>query len=224
MKGERYWMLWGTGMLAAFLLMGGMWSAMSMTDEEQLGWKPVNEAMSELLQQGQDGEETGGPPKAASPAEVPDGAAQAGSEPAESAAGHSGAPAGGAANPALPPGGEATDGAAAPPGPGQQAGQPATSPQAAQPAPSSQAGQSSAGSPSMAAPVPARADDGKINLNTATAEQLDALPGIGASRAKAILEVRERLGGRFTQVEQLLEVKGIGEKMLEKIRPHVTLE
>ncbi|CAG7634824.1 ComEA family DNA-binding protein [Paenibacillus allorhizosphaerae] len=64
---------------------------------------------------------------------------------------------------------------------------------------------------------------GKINLNTATAEQLDELPGIGPSRAQAIIAIRQKLGGKFTSVEQLLEVKGIGEKMLSKIAPLVTL-
>ncbi|WP_162238588.1 helix-hairpin-helix domain-containing protein, partial [Paenibacillus sp. A3] len=65
---------------------------------------------------------------------------------------------------------------------------------------------------------------GKINLNTATAKQLDELPGIGASRAQAIVELRKKLGGSFKSVDQLLEVKGIGEKMLQKIKPLVTLE
>lgn len=65
---------------------------------------------------------------------------------------------------------------------------------------------------------------GKLNLNTATAEQLDELPGVGPSRAKAILELRQRLGGKFRSPDQLLEVKGIGEKTLEKIKPHVTVE
>lgn len=65
---------------------------------------------------------------------------------------------------------------------------------------------------------------GKINLNTATAKQLDELPGIGASRAQAIVELRKKLGGSFKSVDQLLEVKGIGQKMLKKIKPLVTLE
>lgn len=65
---------------------------------------------------------------------------------------------------------------------------------------------------------------GKLNLNTAGAEQLDELPGIGPSRAQAILELRQRLGGKFRSADQLLEVKGIGEKTLEKIRPLVTVE
>ncbi|MBP1156379.1 MULTISPECIES: helix-hairpin-helix domain-containing protein [unclassified Paenibacillus] len=70
----------------------------------------------------------------------------------------------------------------------------------------------------------ADASFGKLNLNTATAEQLDELPGIGPSRAQAILELRKRLGGKFRSSDQLLEVKGIGGKTLEKIKPHVTVE
>ncbi|WP_212741249.1 ComEA family DNA-binding protein [Paenibacillus naphthalenovorans] len=68
------------------------------------------------------------------------------------------------------------------------------------------------------------AKSGKLNLNTATAEQLDDLPGVGPSRAQAILELRQRLGGKFRSPDQLLEVKGIGAKTLEKIKPHVTVE
>ncbi|GMX62389.1 hypothetical protein Elgi_21940 [Paenibacillus elgii] len=75
-----------------------------------------------------------------------------------------------------------------------------------------------------AAGKPAESASGKINLNTATAKQLDELPGIGASRAQAIVELRKKLGGSFKSVDQLLEVKGIGEKMLQKIKPLVTLE
>ncbi|KEQ27126.1 hypothetical protein ET33_24920 [Paenibacillus tyrfis] len=75
-----------------------------------------------------------------------------------------------------------------------------------------------------AAGKPVESAPGKINLNTATAKQLDELPGIGASRAQAIVELRKKLGGSFKSVDQLLEVKGIGEKMLKKIKPLVTLE
>lgn len=75
-----------------------------------------------------------------------------------------------------------------------------------------------------AAGKPAESAAGKINLNTATAGQLDELPGIGASRAQAIVELRKKLGGSFKSVDQLLEVKGIGKKMLQKIKPLVTLE
>jgi len=64
---------------------------------------------------------------------------------------------------------------------------------------------------------------GVVNLNTATQEELQLLPGIGESRAKAVIEARKRKGG-FQKVEDLLEVKGIGPAGLEKLRPHLTLE
>lgn len=59
---------------------------------------------------------------------------------------------------------------------------------------------------------------GKLELNSATLEQLDALPGIGESKAKAILVYRKEKGP-FRKLEDLLEVKGIGDKMLEKLIP-----
>ena len=64
---------------------------------------------------------------------------------------------------------------------------------------------------------------GVVNVNTATAEELEQLPGIGASRARAVIEAREARGG-FDSVDELVEVKGIGEASLEKLRPHLTTE
>lgn len=64
--------------------------------------------------------------------------------------------------------------------------------------------------------------DGVVNLNTATPEQLQLLPGVGEVRAVAIVAKRKERGG-FKQVDELLEVKGIGEAMLKRLRPHVTL-
>lgn len=58
---------------------------------------------------------------------------------------------------------------------------------------------------------------GLLDLNTATLEQLDKLPGIGESKAKAILDDRLKKG-RFKRVEELMDVKGIGEKMFEKLK------
>ena len=64
---------------------------------------------------------------------------------------------------------------------------------------------------------------GTVNINTATVEQLQLLPGIGEARARALLELRSQRG-RFEDVEELLDVRGIGESGLEKLRPHVTLK
>jgi competence protein ComEA len=74
-------------------------------------------------------------------------------------------------------------------------------------------------SPSSIPKTAAKTTD-KIDLNSATLEQLDALPGIGESKAKAILAYRQEKGS-FTKIEQLLEVKGIGEKMLAALKPMI---
>lgn len=55
-----------------------------------------------------------------------------------------------------------------------------------------------------------------IDLNRATQAELETLPGIGPSKAQAIISYREQKSG-FKSVEQLLEVKGIGQKMLDRI-------
>jgi competence protein ComEA len=59
-----------------------------------------------------------------------------------------------------------------------------------------------------------------VHLNSATEADLIQLPGIGPALAKRIIEYRRQIGG-FKSVEQLLEVRGIGEKKLEQIRPYV---
>lgn len=62
----------------------------------------------------------------------------------------------------------------------------------------------------------------KINLNTASLDELTSLPGIGKKKAAAIIEYREKYG-KFTSLEQLAEVKGIGTKMLEKLQDHISI-
>ena len=61
-----------------------------------------------------------------------------------------------------------------------------------------------------------------ININTATAETLQLLPDIGPARAQAIIEYRAQIG-QFKSLDDLLQVKGIGDKILEKISPYITL-
>ncbi len=60
-----------------------------------------------------------------------------------------------------------------------------------------------------------------VNLNTATLEQLDALPGIGPAKAKDILAWRAT-HGTFANANQLLQIKGIGQKTLDKLLPLIT--
>ena len=62
---------------------------------------------------------------------------------------------------------------------------------------------------------------GKININTATAEQLIELNGIGEVKANAIIEYRNNYGN-FTSLEEIMNVKGIGEKTFEKIKDYIT--
>ena len=79
----------------------------------------------------------------------------------------------------------------------------------------------SAQSPAPPTLVPAPAKPA-INLNTATIEQLDSLPGIGRKTAELIIEYRTKSGG-FKRIEELMNVKGIGEKSFLKIKSRLTV-
>jgi comEA protein len=61
-----------------------------------------------------------------------------------------------------------------------------------------------------------------LNLNTATEAQLEALPGIGASTAARIVEYRKK-NGPFKKAEDLMNVKGIGEKSFLKLKALITV-
>ncbi|MGE3176200.1 MAG: ComEA family DNA-binding protein [Vicinamibacterales bacterium] len=61
-----------------------------------------------------------------------------------------------------------------------------------------------------------------VNLNTATASELEGLPGIGASTAARIVEYRQK-NGPFKKIEDLMNVQGIGEKSFLKLRAQITV-
>ena len=77
-------------------------------------------------------------------------------------------------------------------------------------------------SPEPGGPAGPEAPPVTVNLNTATAAELDTLPGVGPSTAAAILAYREE-NGSFAAVDDLLEVRGIGDAKLEQIRPLATV-
>ena len=63
---------------------------------------------------------------------------------------------------------------------------------------------------------------GTVNVNTATASELMMLPGIGKAKADAIIAYRQ--GSPFKSAAELTKVKGIGDKMLVKLQPFVTID
>ena len=76
--------------------------------------------------------------------------------------------------------------------------------------------------PSAQPPSPSAEITLLLNINTATAQQLQALPGIGAVKAQAIVDYREE-HGPFRYVEELRNVRGIGESILESVMDHITV-
>ena len=72
------------------------------------------------------------------------------------------------------------------------------------------------------AATPAVAADGKVNINTASVEQLQLLPRIGPSVAQRIVEHRKS-NGQFKTAEDLMLVRGIGEKSFETLKPYLAI-
>ena len=66
-------------------------------------------------------------------------------------------------------------------------------------------------------PVP-----GVVNINTASATDLEALPGIGAKTAARIIEYRQK-NGPFKKIEELMNVRGVGEKNFMKLKPQIAV-
>lgn len=65
-------------------------------------------------------------------------------------------------------------------------------------------------------------EDGVVNINSGTLEQLQTLTGIGEAKASAIIEYRESSGG-FKTIEDITKVSGIGDKTFEKIRDRLAV-
>lgn len=80
----------------------------------------------------------------------------------------------------------------------------------------------------VSAPAPSTPDSGKppgkrLNLNAATVEELDLLPGVGKATAQAIIDYRTK-HGRFRTISELDKVPGIGPAKLERLRPLVSVD
>ncbi len=79
-----------------------------------------------------------------------------------------------------------------------------------------------AATPTKGADPASPAATGSINLNSASAEQIALLPRVGLKLAQRVVEYR-KTNGPFKKVEDLMEVKGVGEKLFVVLRPHLTV-
>ena len=84
------------------------------------------------------------------------------------------------------------------------------------------AAQQKSSTPKAAAGKTAPTAGAPLNINTATAAQFEALPGLGKAVAERIVEYRDK-NGNFKKVEDLMNVKGIGEKSFLKLKPLITV-
>jgi competence protein ComEA len=91
---------------------------------------------------------------------------------------------------------------------------------AALPAAAAQQAKAPASPSSRASKTPAPSSP--VNLNTASQAQLEALPGVGPKAAQRILDYRKQ-NGSFKKIEDLMNVKGFGEKTFLKLKPMITV-
>jgi len=77
------------------------------------------------------------------------------------------------------------------------------------------------GSPSL--PSPSSQGDSKVNINTATAQELSTLPGIGPTKAQSIIDYRTT-NGPFQSIEDIKNVRGIGDATFEKLKDKITVQ
>lgn len=103
---------------------------------------------------------------------------------------------------------------------GTGAGADAPAGETAQPSATPNPDPSTTAAPAAGSPATAAPGNGALDLNAASAQDLEAIAHIGPVTAQRILDYRRSIG-RFSSVDQLLDVKGIGAKTLEKIRPHL---
>jgi competence protein ComEA len=80
-------------------------------------------------------------------------------------------------------------------------------------------GQTKASTQSASKPAPAAAI---VNINTASATEFEGLPGVGAKTAARIVEYRQK-NGPFKKIEELMNVRGLGEKNFLKLKPQLTV-
>lgn len=73
------------------------------------------------------------------------------------------------------------------------------------------------------APAPPKRSEQRLDLNRATSQDLEGLPGIGPALATRIIDHRRAIGS-FASVDNLLDVKGIGQKKMERLRPLVMVK
>jgi competence protein ComEA len=83
-------------------------------------------------------------------------------------------------------------------------------------------GVSAAAAQSIRSTTPTMSAAAPLNLNSATLAQLEALPGIGKATAERILEYRQKNGG-FKKIEELMNVRGVGEKSFLTLKPLITV-